>query len=175
MAGASVVSSISSLTSLAGLGGSMASLGTSIAAVTRVLGPYAIAITGAALAGKDMGETIYRNNELIRKGTDIVVDNALQLAGMTNTRIQMKESYENLTPLIEKYIKATGDENITVENHMEKLQAWGRQRKAQIEYNENLEKSFKTLSPQIEAYTKLTGDQNVTVANHLGKRDPGKR
>ncbi|WP_235199975.1 phage tail tape measure protein [Pseudomonas monteilii] len=82
----------------------------------------------AAAAGGATGWWLYENVEAVRKGADGLRDGLMNLAGYTNeaqlSNDLLAESFKNMTPIIERYKKETGDTNVTLENHKEKLDAW---------------------------------------------------
>lgn len=82
----------------------------------------------AAAAGGATGWWLYENVEAVRKGADGLRDGLMNLAGYTNeaqlSNDLLAESFKNMTPIIERYKKETGDTNVTLENHKEKLDSW---------------------------------------------------
>ncbi|WP_454869690.1 phage tail tape measure protein [Pseudomonas putida] len=82
----------------------------------------------AAATGGATGWWLYENVEAVRKGADGLRDSLMNMAGYTNeaqlSNELLAESFKNMTPIIERYKKETGDTNVTLENHREKLDVW---------------------------------------------------
>lgn len=117
----------------------------------------------AAAAGGATGWWLYENVEAVRKGADGLRDSLMNLAGYTNeaqlSNDLLAESFKNMTPIIGRYKKETGDTNVTLENHKQKLDAWVAKKK------EEQEATIKTTAAHQENSAQLEGSVDVLVKN----------
>lgn len=101
----------------------------------------------AAAVGGATGWWLYENVEAVRKGADGLRDGLMNLAGYTNeaqlSNELLAESFKNMTPIIERYKKETGDTNVTLENHKEKLDAWIAKKKEESDASKKAAEAMK--------------------------------
>lgn len=113
---------------------------------------------GAAAAGGATGWWLYENVEIVRKGADGLRDSLMNMAGYTN-EAQLKnqllaDSFKNMSPLIERYRQETGDTNVTLENHKEKLDAWIAKKKEEADATKKSADAMKESGAATEDSTK---------------------
>lgn len=155
---ASITSALGGLSSiLSSIGPAMAILGKGglvLGGVVAIVWGFAEAFDEVRIGLLEMGEAI----GMVEEGTARSEVALLQKSEM------LKKSFENQRPMIQQYIKDTGDMNVTIENHHEKLQKWFKEKakeaKVLKESNEQTETAVEVAK---EAATELDKSSDATA------------